>query len=99
MEPEEFLTRMTLAQDLITKALARIETNQQEMVPVPDRVSDLQRQVARLEEQQDKDSAQLTEICLILNELLPYARRAAQMMDKNPLVKFRKAMGNAAPRD
>jgi hypothetical protein len=63
--------------------LARIETNQQELIA----------RMARYEEQQDKDSAMLTEISMVLNELLPYARRAVAMMDGNPLSKLRAAFG------
>lgn len=53
----------------------------------------LHEQLQKIEEQQSKDSAELTEISMILNELLPYARRAAQMMDGSPLNKLRAALG------
>lgn len=46
-----------------------------------------------IREQQQKDTAQLTEIVMVLNELLPYARRAAAMMDNHPLAKLRTAFG------
>lgn len=66
---------------------------------IAQRLARIETNQQEIREQQQKDSAQLTEIVMVLNELLPYARRAAAMMDNHPLAKLRTAFGkhNATP--